>query len=124
MGVSNFAQSLLMTEDRLGIRYIRYLFHTLKRYISLTQQVSLIVDTNQALKFALDIARGMAFIHSLEKQTVNNLYLSSKHVMVSYFFFLQFQFVHYILIDYFFPFTFSNLVCYTLTFLLTFFFFN
>ncbi|RXG58580.1 Integrin-linked protein kinase-like protein pat-4 [Armadillidium vulgare] len=48
----------------------------------LHKEVSLIVDTNQALKFALDIARGMAFIHSLEKQTVNNLYLSSKHVMI------------------------------------------
>ncbi|MPC30366.1 Integrin-linked protein kinase pat-4 [Portunus trituberculatus] len=35
----------------------------------------------QALKFALDIAQGMAFIHSLEKM-VPNLYLSSKHVMI------------------------------------------
>ena len=51
-------------------------------YSVLHQEVSLIVDTSQALKFALDIARGMAFIHSLEKRNVNNLYLSSKHVMV------------------------------------------
>ena len=48
----------------------------------LHQESNFVVDTAQALKFALDIAQGMAFIHSLEK-VVPNLYLSSKHVMVS-----------------------------------------
>lgn len=48
----------------------------------LHQDSGIVVDTAQALKFALDMARGMAFIHSLEK-LVPNLYLSSKHVMVS-----------------------------------------
>lgn len=47
----------------------------------LHQDSGIVVDTAQALKFALDIARGMAFIHSLDK-LVPNLYLSSKHVMV------------------------------------------
>lgn len=41
----------------------------------------MVVDTAQAIRFALDVARGMAFLHSLEKQ-LPNLTLSSKHVMV------------------------------------------
>lgn len=48
----------------------------------LHQESSIVVETAQVLKFALDIAKGMAFIHSLER-LVPNLYLSSKHVMVS-----------------------------------------
>lgn len=45
-------------------------------------QGDIVLDTMQALKWALDITKAMAFIHSLTK-TVPNLYLSSKHVMVS-----------------------------------------
>lgn len=45
-------------------------------------QGDIVLDTMQALKWALDITKGMAFIHSLNK-VVPNLYLSSKHVMVS-----------------------------------------
>ncbi|KAG7154657.1 Integrin-linked protein kinase pat-4-like [Homarus americanus] len=47
----------------------------------LHQDSGIVVDTAQALKFALDIARGMAFIHSLEK-LIPNLYVSSKHIMI------------------------------------------
>ena len=39
------------------------------------------VDQSQAVKFALDIASGMAFLHTLEPM-VSRLYLNSKHVMV------------------------------------------
>ena len=42
----------------------------------------LVVDTSKAIQFAIDIAKGMAFIHSLDRQ-LPRLYLSSKHVMVS-----------------------------------------
>ena len=42
----------------------------------------LVVDSAQAIRFALDVARGMAFLHSLEKQ-LPNITLSSKHIMVS-----------------------------------------
>lgn len=49
----------------------------------LHQESNIVVETAQVLKFALDIAKGMAFIHSLER-LVPNLYLSSKHVMVSW----------------------------------------
>ena len=42
----------------------------------------IVVDQNQALRFALDVARGMEFLHSLEPM-IPNLYLNSKHVMVS-----------------------------------------
>lgn len=42
----------------------------------------LIVDTPQAVRFALDIAKGMAFLHSLER-IIPEYYLNSFHVMVS-----------------------------------------
>ena len=42
----------------------------------------IVVDQNQALRFALDVARGMEFLHSLEPM-IPNMYLNSKHVMVS-----------------------------------------
>lgn len=48
----------------------------------LHQSKSLVVDTQQALKFALDIARGMAFLHSLNPM-VPRLYLNSFHVLIS-----------------------------------------
>ena len=43
----------------------------------------LVVDTSKAIQFAIDIAKGMAFIHSLDRQ-LPRLYLSSKHVMVTH----------------------------------------
>lgn len=43
---------------------------------------ALVVDQNQAVKFALEIASGMAFLHTLEPM-VSRLYLNSKHIMVS-----------------------------------------
>lgn len=42
-----------------------------------------VVDTAQAVRFALDIARGMAFLHSLER-IIPEYYLNSFHVMVCY----------------------------------------
>lgn len=41
----------------------------------------LLVDTQRALQFALDIAKGMQYLHSLERQ-LPRFYLSSKHVMI------------------------------------------
>ena len=51
-------------------------------YNVLHESKAITVDTKQALKFALDIARGMAFLHSLNP-TVPRLYLNSFHVLVS-----------------------------------------
>ena len=42
----------------------------------------LVVDTARAIQFAIDVAKGMAFIHSLDRQ-LPRLYLNSHHVMVS-----------------------------------------
>ncbi|KAG7217228.1 hypothetical protein INR49_027772 [Caranx melampygus] len=50
-------------------------------YNILHQGTTLVVDQNQAVKFALDIASGMAFLHTLEPM-VSRLYLNSKHVMI------------------------------------------
>ncbi|XP_023030339.1 integrin linked kinase [Leptinotarsa decemlineata] len=42
---------------------------------------NVVVDTVQALRFAIDIARGMAFLHSLER-TIPEYFLNSRHVMI------------------------------------------
>jgi hypothetical protein len=52
--------------------------------------VGIVVDQNQALRFALDIARGMEFLHAMEP-LIPNLALNSKHVMVSFVFLLRDQ---------------------------------
>ena len=49
------------------------------------------VDAAQALKFAMDIARGMQYLHSLDP-FVPRLYIKSSHIMVRrYFLVLLFQ---------------------------------
>lgn len=47
----------------------------------LHEGTGIIVDQEQAIKFAMDIARGMAYLHSLD-QLIPRLYLKSTHVMV------------------------------------------
>ena len=39
------------------------------------------MDQNQALRFAIDIARGVEFLHSLEPM-IPDLLITSKHIMV------------------------------------------
>ncbi|OXA52679.1 integrin-linked protein kinase [Folsomia candida] len=50
-------------------------------YNVLHQNTNVVVDSVQALKFALDIARGMSYFHNLER-FVPNYYLNSYHVMI------------------------------------------
>ncbi|CAL8101258.1 unnamed protein product [Orchesella dallaii] len=50
-------------------------------YNVLHQSTNVVVDSTQALKFALDIARGMSYFHNLER-FVPNFYLNSFHVMI------------------------------------------
>ena len=45
------------------------------------ENADIVLDTARALKWALDICKAMSFLHSLNKP-INNLYLSSKHVMI------------------------------------------
>jgi len=47
----------------------------------LHQGTGLVVDTARAIQFAIDVAKGMAFIHSLDRQ-LPRLYLNSHHVMI------------------------------------------
>lgn len=58
-------------------------WHLIKPHILLLPSApsALVVDQSQAVKFALDIASGMAFLHTLEPM-VSRLYLNSKHIMV------------------------------------------
>lgn len=56
----------------------------LNRYGSLHQvlhEATFVVDQNQALNFAIDVARGMAFLHTLDP-LIPRLYLNSRHVLV------------------------------------------
>ncbi|VDM97206.1 unnamed protein product [Thelazia callipaeda] len=50
-------------------------------YNVLHEQTAIVIDQAQATKFALDIARGMSFLHSLDPMILR-YYLSSKHVVV------------------------------------------
>lgn len=50
-------------------------------YNVLHHSTNIVVDSAQALRFALDISRGMAYFHSLEK-VVPNFFLNSYHIMV------------------------------------------
>lgn len=43
--------------------------------------LAIVIDQLQAAKFALDIARGMSFLHSLDPMVLR-YYLSSKHIVV------------------------------------------
>lgn len=47
----------------------------------LHEDTGIVVDTAQALKFAIDICRGMAFLHTLDP-LIPRFYLSSRHVMI------------------------------------------
>ncbi|XP_059146239.1 integrin-linked protein kinase homolog pat-4-like isoform X2 [Physella acuta] len=50
-------------------------------YNTLHGESGIVVDQNQALRFAIDIARGMEFLHSMEP-IIPNFVLTSKHVMI------------------------------------------
>uniref|UniRef100_A0A0N5B019 Protein kinase domain-containing protein n=1 Tax=Syphacia muris TaxID=451379 RepID=A0A0N5B019_9BILA len=50
-------------------------------YNVLHEQSAIVIDQEQAINFALDIARGMSFLHSLDPMILR-YYLSSKHVVV------------------------------------------
>ncbi|KAK7097490.1 scaffold protein ILK-like isoform X1 [Littorina saxatilis] len=50
-------------------------------YNTLHGESGIVVDQNQALRFAMDITRGMEFLHSMEPM-VPNFLLTSKHVMI------------------------------------------
>ncbi|KFD49115.1 hypothetical protein M514_10057 [Trichuris suis] len=50
-------------------------------YNILHEQSAIVVDHAQALKFAIDIARGMAFLHTLDPP-IQRLYLNSDHVVI------------------------------------------
>ena len=50
-------------------------------YQVLHEGSGLVVDAGKAIQFAIDVAKGMSFLHSLER-TLPRFYLNSRHVMV------------------------------------------
>lgn len=72
IGCSNQPPSLVVVTEFMQLGSLYNVLHESKARI---------VDNQQALKFALDIARGMAFLHSLNPM-VPRLYLNSYHVLI------------------------------------------
>ena len=52
-------------------------------YHALHEQNRLVIDNAQALRFAIDVARGMAFLHTLDLNIIDRFHLNSRHVYVS-----------------------------------------
>ena len=50
-------------------------------YQVLHENTGVVVDSPRALQFAIDIAKGMSYLHSLDRQ-MPRLYLNSKHVLI------------------------------------------
>lgn len=72
IGASNEPPSLVLVNQYLPLGSLYSLLHERKQFV---------VDAQQAVKFALDIARGMAFLHSLDP-LISRLYLNSFHVLI------------------------------------------
>lgn len=73
IGCCNQPPSLVVVTEHMPLGSLYSLLH---------EQKSFVVDSHQAIRFALDIARGMAFLHSLDPM-VKRLYLNSFHVLIS-----------------------------------------
>lgn len=74
----------LVTSLRTGCCLVGCLIKGLFEWVNVCHPVLLsdfVVDQTQAVKFALDIACGMAFLHTLEPMIPRH-YLNSKSVMV------------------------------------------
>lgn len=78
IGCSNQPPSLVVVTEHQPLGSLYNLLHHYENQ----QNKQFVVGTQQALKFALDIARGMAFLHSLNPM-VPRLYLNSFHVLIS-----------------------------------------
>ena len=63
------------------IVFVYLIFQVLHEQVGNTQSQAVVIDTIQALQFAHDVAKGMAFLHSLDRQ-MPRFHLNSKHVMV------------------------------------------
>lgn len=72
IGCCNQPPSLVVVTEHMPLGSLYNVLHESKSFV---------VDTQQALKLALDIARGMAFLHSLSPM-IARLYLNSFHVLI------------------------------------------
>lgn len=73
IGCSNQPPSLVVVTEYQQFGSLYQVLHENKAFA---------IDNRQSIKFALDIARGMAFLHSLNPM-VPRLYLNSFHVLIS-----------------------------------------
>lgn len=73
LGCSNEPPSLIVVSQHLPLGSLYSLLHERKHNI--------VLDNLQVIKFALDIARGVAFLHSLDP-LISRLYLNSFHVLI------------------------------------------
>lgn len=72
IGCCNHAPNLIVISQYMQVGSLYRVLH---------ESSSVVVDNSQALRFALDVARGMAFLHNLER-IIPEYHLNSRHVMV------------------------------------------
>jgi len=72
IGCCNSPPNLVVISQYMPVGSLHSLLH---------QGTGIVVDTGRAIQFAIDIAKGMAFLHSLDRQ-MPRLHLTSSHVMV------------------------------------------
>jgi len=72
IGCCNSPPNLVVISQYMPVGSLHSLLH---------QGAGIVVDTGRAIQFAIDIAKGMAFLHSLDRQ-MPRLHLTSRHVMV------------------------------------------
>lgn len=87
---TSFTRAQVMTSERQEHTGIGTLAWGTLLIITCFTFSGIIVDQVQGIRFAVDIAKGMAYLHSLE-QLIPRLYLKSTHIMVQNLFF-QFLF--------------------------------
>lgn len=74
IGCCNSPPSLIVINQYMSLGSLYTLLH---------EGTGVIVDVAHTLRFAVDIVRGMAYLHSLER-IVPQYQLNSKHIMVSF----------------------------------------
>lgn len=72
IGCCNSPPNLVVINQFMGLGSLYRVLH---------ESSGIVVDNAQALRFAVDIARGMAFLHSLER-IIPEYHLNSRHVMI------------------------------------------
>ena len=75
LGCTNDSPNLIVVSQFMENETLHRVLH---------ERTTLLIDQTQAIKFAIDVARGMAFLHTLSLDVLERYQLNSKHVYVSF----------------------------------------